>query len=188
MKRWDVINHLISKYGYKRYLEIGVQDYTSNCAKINAEYKVAVDPAPRNQCDFIGTSDEFFAQNKEQFDIIFIDGLHHSEQVDKDIVNSLACLSEGGTIVMHDCNPTTEVMQRTPDHGGEWTGDVWKSVYKIRQRPDLFVQVVNTDYGCGIVQRGEQEVIDFGDVELTYEFLDNNRGKILNLVDPNQWK
>ena len=32
------------------------------CEKITAEYKIAIDPAPRNKCDFIGTSDEYFTQ------------------------------------------------------------------------------------------------------------------------------
>ena len=60
------------------------------------------------------TSDEFFEQNKEKFDIVFIDGLHHSEQVYKDILNSLNILNEDGTIICHDMNPTEEFRQIVP--------------------------------------------------------------------------
>ena len=37
MKRTDIINHIIQAYGYKKYLEIGVQDYYANLNKIQIE-------------------------------------------------------------------------------------------------------------------------------------------------------
>ena len=186
MMRWDIINRLIDINNYKSYLEIGVQDYTSNCEKITAEYKIAIDPAPRNKCDFIGTSDEYFAQlsSETKFDIVFIDGLHLSEQVDKDIENSLNHLNPGGTIVLHDCNPETESMQLRNDHGGPWTGDVWKSVFKHRFRPDLEIYVIDTDYGCGIIKNGAQTPpsIEYSDSNLTWDTLAFNKKEMLNLI------
>ena len=149
--RWDVINHLISTNGYKRYLEIGVQDANSNFNKIVAEYKQAVDPQPRNLVHFVGTSDEYFAQlpADETFDIIFVDGLHHSDQVLKDIHNSLAHLSFGGTIVVHDCLPENQQQQLRFDNGGAWTGDVWKAIVELKStRSDLHIEVVDHDWGC----------------------------------------
>ena len=44
MKRTDIINALIAKYGYKSYLEVGTQDPTSNFDLITAEHKVSIDP------------------------------------------------------------------------------------------------------------------------------------------------
>jgi predicted O-methyltransferase YrrM len=112
IKRTDVINYLISKYGYKKYLEIGVRKASDNFNKIKCETRVGVDPKPRGVCTHKMTSDDFFLQNKKMFDIVFIDGLHIEEQVEKDIKNSLAILAANGTIVVHDCNPPTEWHQR----------------------------------------------------------------------------
>ena len=63
---------------------------------------ISVDPSPKVTQDniYIGTSDDFL-NNKTKFDIIFIDGNHMMEQVDKDIENSLTFLNEGGLILLH---------------------------------------------------------------------------------------
>lgn len=157
MKRTDIINSLIQKYGYNSYLEVGTQDPTSNFNLINTECKVSVDPFPRGKVTFVGTSDEYFESinHDVKYDIIFIDGLHHDDQVLKDIENALKHLSDNGTIVCHDCLPITEDMQARDDHGREWTGDVWKAIAQLRvERIDLDIKVVDTDYGCGIIRRG----------------------------------
>ena len=49
-------------------------------------------------------------------------------------------------------------MQQRDDNGGEWTGDVWKAIAKIRiERDDLQIKVIDTDYGCGIIRIGENK-------------------------------
>ena len=100
MERKDIINHLIKKYDYKSYLEIGVRDPDATLNHIQVDIKDGVDPA--GNCNYPIPSDDFFEQisiNKK-YDIIFIDGLHLEYQVTKDIQNSLKHLNEGGTIVM----------------------------------------------------------------------------------------
>ena len=47
-----------------------------------------------------------------KFDLIFIDGLHLANQVQKDIENSLKFIKDEGFIVLHDCNPPSEYHQR----------------------------------------------------------------------------
>lgn len=191
MKRTDIINTLITKYGYKSYLEVGTQDPTSNFDKINVEHKVSIDPFPRGNVTFVGTSDEYFESITDdiKYDIIFIDGLHHDDQVLKDIENSLNHLSENGTIVCHDCLPTTEKMQERNDHGGEWTGDVWKAIAHLRvERIDLDIRVVDTDYGCGIIKAGsnipyEPNVKDYK----TYTYYNFNKHKLMNIISSEQF-
>ncbi len=186
--RWDIINYLIEQNEYEKYLEIGVQDYYSNCDKIQAKIKYAVDPAPRTKCDFIGTSDEFFAQHdtNDKFDIVFIDGLHQSDQVVKDIENSLSILSENGTIVVHDCLPQAEYQQSREDNNSEWTGDVWKAIAMLKgTREDLNIKVVDHDWGCGIIQRGSQELNKYKTLEdLNWNIFESNRDSLMGVLSP----
>jgi len=181
MNRITIINHFIKKNDYKSYLEIGCQNNTT-FNNINIIHKVGVDPEKggTNKC----TSDEYFAIHKDKFDIIFIDGLHHSEQVDKDVINSLACLNEGGTIIMHDLLPEDEKMQIIPRETKAWTGDVWKSWVKLRQnRDDLNMFVINTDMGCGVITRGKQKKL-INKLELNYNNFAKNKEKWMNIISP----
>jgi len=180
----DIINALIKKNDYKSYLEIGVHRRFMNFDKIEVEYKVGVDPDPLAEVEQI-TSDEFFDRNIETFDIIFIDGLHHSDQALKDIQNSIAILNDGGSIVVHDCSPTSEDMQMIPqDDRLVWTGDTWKAWVTARcLRNDVSMEVVDTDWGCGIIQKKNSEV-----QELTYKILDENRKQILNLISVEEFE
>jgi hypothetical protein len=190
MKRTDIINALIQKYGYKSYLEVGTQDPTSNFDLINAECKVSIDPFPRGEVTFVGTSDEYFESITDdiKYDIVFIDGLHHNDQVLKDIENSLNHLSENGTIVCHDCLPTTELMQARDDHGGEWTGDVWKAIAELRiERIDLDIKVVDTDYGCGIIRRGTNIPYQTNDNYKSYYYYSKNKWNMLNVISPEEF-
>jgi predicted O-methyltransferase YrrM len=173
MKRTDIINTLISRNNYKSYLEVGTQDPSSNFNLINVEHKVSIDPFPRGEVTFVGTSDQYFESidNEVKYDIIFIDGLHHCDQVLKDIENSLKHLSKNGTIVCHDCLPTTERMQERDDHGAEWTGDVWKAIAQLRvESTDLNIRVVDTDYGCGVITRGHNEPYKPSDNYQTFSY------------------
>lgn len=181
MRRDEVINHLIRKYGYKSYLEIGVDEGGyMNDQKIVIGKKTSVDPAPKSRATHNMTSDQFFEMNDQMFDIIFIDGLHHCDQVLRDVENSLAVLNTGGTIVMHDCNPTSEAQQIVPRIQGDWTGDVWKAFVHYRRRPDLSMCVIDTDFGCGIIRRGSQVplVVD----NPTYAQFTENKNLWLNLI------
>lgn len=150
MKRVELINTLIEQKGFRKYLEIGcAKDKTFN--RIQAAYKVGVDP--KSGGTIRKTSDQFFAESEEKFDIIFIDGLHHWDQVFKDVEHSLAVLNSGGAIILHDCLPTEEFHQRrTPSaKSGAWTGDVWKAIVKLRTRTDVDVAVLNSDWGLGMI-------------------------------------
>ena len=48
------------------------------------------------------TSNVFFSNNLQSFDLIFIDGDHSSEQVKKDINNSWKILNNGGYLILDD--------------------------------------------------------------------------------------
>jgi hypothetical protein len=197
MKRYEIINRIIKSKGYEDYLEIGVRD--GECFKmIECSSKIGVDPNPTSDhTTYVMTSDAFFGDLSEdrKFDIIFIDGLHIDEQVDKDIENSLKHLKEGGTIVLHDCNPPTEKhaleypVYESPANGN-WNGTVYLSLIKLRlYRKDLLLKTVDSDWGVGILTKGESKTIDsFPSDSLNWNFFENNRNDILDLIDPETFK
>ena len=80
MKRTDIIQSLIDKVGAENYLEVGVSA-GENFRDIKCKNKVGVDPEPSTPATIHIDSDSFFKDNKRTFDVIFIDGLHHADQV-----------------------------------------------------------------------------------------------------------
>ena len=177
-----LINNYISRYNYKSYLEIGIDECVC-FRQIQCEYKVGVDPYSSSNCvTHKMSSDEFFLQNNKTFDIIFIDGLHHSDQVIKDIENSLKILNKGGTVIVHDCLPLNEIEQIVPRQTKVWTGDVWKAWMIFRKRKDLRMFVFDIDYGIGVIQMGEQDPFVVDDEDLTWNNFQKNKEVWLNLI------
>ena len=124
LKRYDFINKALSLYDVNtvKYLEVGV--FTNQTFEtIKAKNKTSVDPDPGSYPTFLGTSDEFFNQNNEKFDVIFIDGLHHYDQCQADAINSLKCLNKNGFIFFHDFIPRNFLEEYVPRRNELWTGD-----------------------------------------------------------------
>lgn len=147
-KRYEIINDIISLKNYKSYLEIGCFN-DENFNKINLDNKIGVDPVSGGNVR--KTSDDYFNNCKNFFDIIFIDGLHHYEQVKKDILNSLKVLNPGGVILVHDCLPNKARDQMVPRSHEKWNGDVWKSIVEIRTRMNIDTYVCFADEGIGLI-------------------------------------
>lgn len=190
IKPHTIINYLIKENSYKTYLEIGINDGYTFC-RIQIKDKDGVDPQMHIPfTNFVMTSDTFFKQLEEhiKYDIIFIDGLHRSHQVYTDILNSLDHLSDDGIILCHDMNPLFEILQRENYVLGDiWLGDSWKAFAKLRsERSDLEMYTIDVDVGVGIIKRGSQKTIEIPKV-LDYDFLDNNRESILNLITADEF-
>lgn len=204
MTRTDIIQYLINQYNLNSYIEVGTQRKCNNFNKIKCEFKTSVDPDPNSDADHKMTSDEFFkrfdrtirlsfmikAMNK--IDLFFIDGLHEDEQVTRDINNALALLSPRGFIVVHDCNPPSELVQRVPRPDRSltkmWYGSVWKAWIKLRSRENLRMCVVNTDCGCGIISYGMQKPLIINDNDLIYNNFSKQREFWLNLISVDEFK
>jgi len=181
MNRTDIINYYIAKTNAKSYLEIGISG-GENFAKIICNNKVGVDPSPTSPATIHLTSDDFFIENKNSFDVIFIDGLHHADQVEKDILNSLNVLNDGGVIVCHDMKPETEDAQIIPYRGGEWNGDCWRAFVSLRQtRSDLEMFTIDCDQGVSVITQGKQDLLKINE-EMNYENFSKNKKEWLNLI------
>lgn len=184
------------------YLEIGVRDTPDNFIKIRAKKRTGVDPEPRKlklneEIDTFHklTSDKFFEQNTEKFDLIFIDGLHVDEQVTRDIKNSLEAITDNGCVLLHDCNPKTEFHQRPYEQyelpNGKkpsWNGTVWKAFVRYRNDPTVEQFCVDTDQGVGFIQKGSQKPLDIKEEDLVWKNFNENRRDWLNMVNPQIFK
>lgn len=187
MKRWEFINRYIKRFDNPRYLEIGVRD-GANFNRINAGYKVGVDPDRRSKATVFKTSDEYFKDCDQEFDFIFIDGLHHSEQVYRDIKNSLNHLSAKGIIMLHDCNPSLEIDSLVPQQTSHWNGDVYKAWIKFRSETDLLTYTIDDDEGLGVIHNGEEGKPVEVREELTWKYFDYHKRYLLNLVSVYDWE
>ena len=185
LDRFGLVQLLASRPGCLSYLEIGC-NRDKLFDTIDVVHKVGVDPKRGGTHRM--TSDDFFARNDRRFDLVMIDGLHHAEQVLRDIDHSLAALNGRGVIVLHDCNPISEEAQRVPSgrRHGAWNGDVWKAVVLLRGRRDIDLAVGDFDYGCGVLlPRPNTELLEAGQTldTLTYVDLERNRREWLRLMD-----
>lgn len=204
MERYDIINEIIKTKGFGKYLEIGVRNPDDCYNKVNCDLKHSVDPGYENESnnvDFKFTSDDFFnrlecglleLENNYKWDVIFIDGLHISNQVERDVLNSLNHLSEGGFILLHDCNPFLyeyNYERVIEDYWGQgWNGTVWKVIYKLLcTREDLDVYTINTDEGVGIIKKGSgRKLLEFENHYYEYKELHKNIEKHLNIITINE--
>ena len=212
MTRIEIVQRALAAGGGRRYLEIGVKDGACFHA-IEAETKVAVDPrfafrvplrarvrsaagANDGTLYFRTTSDAFFARHGARlapFDVVFVDGLHTDEQAYRDVLGALAVLQPGGRVVVHDCNPQTAAAAapslaeaaRTEGFAGDWNGDVYRAIVRLRTRTDLDVAVIDADQGVGLVARGAArtrlELTADGVDRLGYAELERNRAHLLGL-------
>lgn len=187
MNRVQLLNLLITQYNYSSYLELGI-DKGTTFRSINLADKTGVDINSTRATHHMST-DEFFDQCDRKFDIIFIDALHTYKQVLIDFNNSLEVLSDGGCIVLHDCLPIIERHQLPEPQRRHWTGDVWKAMVRIRQRPDIRSFVIDADWGLGVVFRGPNEVIigDIQDSDLTWDNYLKYKKEWLGIVPPENY-
>ena len=146
--RQFIIQDIINKKNYKSYLEIGCFD-NELFNHIKCNKKVGVDPYSGGTIR--KTSDKFFENNNENFDCIFIDGLHTYKQVRKDIYNSLKFLNHNGIILLHDCLPNNYFEQATPRSQYIWNGDVWKAIVECRTIKDIDTYTCYADFGIGVI-------------------------------------
>jgi len=186
--RLDMINYFIKKNDYKSYLEIGC-DKNQIFSQIDLNKKIGVDPYSGGNVR--KSSDDFFKENAEKFDLIFIDGLHVYEQVKRDIVNSINFLNKEGVILVHDCLPDTIGKQAVPRYKMQWNGDVWKAIVDLRQRDDLEIHTCFVDQGIGIIKKENNSStlkIDKKTQDLKFSDFYHNHNEYLRIINLDEFK
>jgi len=174
----QLLQALIDKLNLNSYLEIGVQNPANNFDKIKCAFKTGVDPEVSANRVYKMTSDQYFSQqlvtianlHEGLFDLVFIDGLHHADQVKRDFENSLRCLSDNGFIVIHDVLPENEEGTLVPRQTKKWWGDVYKFAMTIRSYDKIGFVTYNIDEGCMLVWKmPEREHYDRVDYPMTWD-------------------
>lgn len=183
MNHTQLLNYLADEYKLESYLEIGLQNAANNFFKIKCQIKCSVDPDPAANAMFDCTSDEFFKVNTTQFDLIFIDGLHHADQVERDFNNSLKCLSDGGYIVLHDTLPDEEQFTIVPRQTKKWFGDVYKFAMKLHTIPGIYFVTYLFDCGCTVVWKDKTKKGNKKKVDTSWANYKLNGRKLMNVSD-----
>ena len=161
------INSEIDRYGLTKMLEIG-SDLGLLVESIHIKSIFAVDPVRNYKIPFKFrhikffemTSDEFFKNSSEDFDLIYIDGLHTYEQSFNDLINSMGRLRSGGPSLIYlddvlpndefSCleNPYDTFEGRKKLHGHlndlSWMGSVYK-IIPLLAECDLSYSTLNLD-------------------------------------------
>jgi hypothetical protein len=192
----------------KTYLEIGVSKGNTFLNATFFELRHGVDPKLQGDtaaygsdsvCFFEMTSDDFFvnhADPKQEYDIVFLDGLHTFEQTFRDFCCSQAHSHDRTIWLIDDVNPTDifsahrdqrlayRYRERHGLPGKAWHGDVFKVVFAIH---DFFPNLsYRTIVGKGnpqtvVIRRQRHEFAPvFGDFEQIsrmnyYDFAESRR-------------
>ncbi len=220
MDRIMLAQMILDTISGETYLEIGVNTGVS-FIPVKATRKWGVDPSShltrrrrmkykvwsllgmKEERLFRVTSDEFFTKNQQMLsahgvDVCLVDGLHTYDQALRDVQNTLKHLNPNGVILLHDCNPTSELIarpasriedlisQHLPAWDGTWSGDVWKAIVHLRAlQNDLEVFVLDCDTGIGVVRRGRSKCsLSYTETEIRgmdYAALCLNREELLGL-------
>lgn len=187
----NIINYFIEKYNYESYLEIGIFN-GKNYEQINCKLKECCDITNKyySNITYVMPSDEMFAKMPvdKKYDIIFIDGMHDEEFVDRDIVNSLKHLNKGGVILLHDVIPYLSNMQveyECYDGKIQWTGNVWKSIVKLVNKNIEYYTLFNRDYGLGIIKYMDNPYklnLDNEKTHIRYDYIFDDKQQNINHI------
>ena len=178
-----LINDLISDLNYKSYLELGVS-VGESWKLISCENKIGVDNNINVANEFDGvihaTTDDYFLNNKDKFDLIYIDALHEKNQVYKDFKNSFNVLNDSGVIIFHDVNPF-DISQTHFNNSGD-VFELWIELAKTYK-----VYIIKNEYdgdSVGIFIKSENsKFIDIEVKDYTYQFFSENREDFISYLN-----
>jgi hypothetical protein len=153
--RIALINKILTFYDKARYLEIGC--FRDACFRnIVAPVKVGVDPQSGGTLRM--TSDAYFEQYPDVFDVIFVDGLHTYEQSRIDAVNALKRVPVGGAVLFHDMIPLNWRSARPERIAHRWNGDVWKTAAELAMGRGFDFTIVLADHGVGLAIKTSEDI------------------------------
>lgn len=156
---YDLLAELHAVCRPRVYLEVGVATGKSLALLQQETRALGIDPASAELSSLLYhspvntpqlykmTSDDFFASHdvrhemgRSCFDLAFIDGLHHFDQVLRDFIHIEQFAEANSVVLIHDCLPVDPRVATRERATSFWTGDVWKIIPCLKSvRPDLDV-------------------------------------------------
>ena len=165
LQKYDVVNALAKKNGYRSYLEICTTSTGGRFWKVDRKqlrvchrlvyrcperFEDGHDIAYRSADESIDN----LLLGDRAYDVVFVDPWHTFECSMRDLQAGLSVLREDGVMIVHDCCPANkELASPRPVHG-PWCGVTYCALVElVLSRPDLTYYTVDTDHGCGVIRK-----------------------------------
>lgn len=167
----DIIHFLSLLRGYRSYLEICTASTGNRYAKINQSrfdvchrlmYRCGDDFSDGLKIDFrssdldITRCVEDINRSGFRYDVILVDPFHDYASSFRDLKVALDLVTDGGSIVVHDCLPPTENIISPEFVPGSWCGVTFIAYLDfVMENEAVAYRTIDTDFGCGIIQTGD---------------------------------
>lgn len=103
----------------------------------------------------------------------FIDGDHNPDVVERELVEAYNNANKGDVILLHDCNPPTELHQKVPRMQNEWCGQVWRVCKGFKEKYRLAkTEYIDEQYGVFKIKKTTPKNIKLGFTDFETEFKD----------------
>ena len=169
LQKYDMINALAKKNGYRSYLEICTTTTGGRFWKIDRKqlrichrllYRCPEQFADGDEITYRSASEsiENLLPSGPWYDIVFVDPWHSFECSMRDLQAGLSVLREDGVMIVHDCCPASKEWASLQPVKGCWCGVTYCAYIELLlSRRDLTYYTVDTDYGCGVIKKKPRE-------------------------------
>ena len=164
----DLINWLLARREYRSYLELSTvttglryaeidRSYLAVCHRLM--YRCPPDYADGLPIDFrsvgLDISDcvRVIRERGYRYDIILVDPLHEYGASMRDLTEALSLLTDRGTLVVHNCLPSTPELAVPNFIAGGWCRATYRAYLNfVFARANLEYRTVDIDHGCGVIR------------------------------------
>lgn len=215
MRKFEIANALVPKYGYRTYLEICTPMTGGTFRRTRSSqlrtchrmmYRCPQDFADGGEITFRSPNEQIEGLLPEgaQYDLVFVDAWHTYACASRDLAFAFSLLSPGGTLLVHDCSPPSKEVAAPEFDQCPWCGVTYCAFLDlVCVQPGIDYRVVDTDYGCGIVRKSgpggkgaaprERQILDQWRLQRAaraldvFDFFAQHRRELLNLVSVDQF-
>lgn len=222
LKKYEIINMLARRWQYQFYLEVCTPSTGFTFGQVDAECLKIRDRfvyrCPRDEDDGSIYTYRTTAESSldvlstiwtakgeaPTYDLIFVDPWHSYDASSDDLRGAWKLLKPGGRMVIHDCNPPDAEFASPQHRWGGWCGETYRAYIDfLAFNTGVEFLTVDTDFGCGVLRKLEQDEMSRHPVQLLllwlqwqaaphgpgekYEFFERHREKLIQLIDAEEF-